>query len=379
MELEKDKYICREALEKISMEAAAEERHIERCQNEIHRASSNYINTNRRFICEKNELETSQNVKRTKPSIFRFYFDEIDKHIVWIAIRRFLLIGFVLFVGILVFHLSLESDDSAVASNRHEPLYVILMLAGLLVVFIAVFICTLKGCVLDSYQYWKNEYEQQENLADRSGEMLARMNADVERYFQIMVQVQEEKTQEMEIARNLMLVYESVRAYLHTQLEEIEATLLQTYDADIIHPDYRSITPISMFINYLEKERCLTLTGINGAYDKYEEEVRDGLILSDFSAICTDLESVRHSMGTLYRTINSARESIDALLAELRNANSTLQDSIRPDLEANMENQNRLQALNAQIISDRTHALASIEQQKLDAIRRANMEMFGHE
>ncbi len=83
-------------------------------------------------------------------------------------------------------------------------------------------------------------------------------------------------------------------------------------------------------------------------------------------------------MDTLHRAITLTNASVTALCDEMIAANEKLGVNIQMSIEANTQNQNRLQALNVQIIADKTAALASIEKDKLDAIYRANTELYGH-
>ncbi len=137
---------------------------------------------------------------------------------------------------------------------------------------------------------------------------------------------------------------------------ELEATIRQMYDANIIHCDYRSIVPVSMFINYIEKERCYRLEGPTGAYNKYEDELRSNIIISKLDRISSSLDGIQSSMGTLYGALVSANTSINRLCS-------------------NVKDQSELQAYNSRILADRTAALASIGEANLREIEKINRQL----
>ncbi len=143
---------------------------------------------------------------------------------------------------------------------------------------------------------------------------------------------------------------------------DILNVLHELYSTNIIHPDYRSLVPVSMFVNYIEKDRCPALGGVNGAYNKYEEELRANLIINQLDEINQSLGTIQNSMGTLYRAIQGANENIRLLSAEVKNNQNALEESMRRSDES--------RHWDAQLIADQTAALASIEEEKLFEIRR---------
>ena len=70
------------------------------------------------------------------------------------------------------------------------------------------------------------------------------------------------------------------QTYLRSKVEEISKSLDSLYSLNIIYPKYRYMVAVIRMLEYFESGRCTALTGADGAYNKYEDEVTQETIIS---------------------------------------------------------------------------------------------------
>lgn len=81
---------------------------------------------------------------------------------------------------------------------------------------------------------------------------------------------------------------------------ETETTLNQLYAVGWIFPKYRNMVAISTMYEYFATGRCTELTGPDGAYNLYESELRQNLIIGKLDTIISNLDAIRENQYTLY-------------------------------------------------------------------------------
>lgn len=86
------------------------------------------------------------------------------------------------------------------------------------------------------------------------------------------------------------------------------ATLKKLYSLDIIYPKYRNFVAISSFYDYFESGRCNTLKGHGGAYDVFENEVRQDMIIAKLDEVIKRLERIEDTQYMLYSAINKSNQ-----------------------------------------------------------------------
>lgn len=112
------------------------------------------------------------------------------------------------------------------------------------------------------------------------------------------------------------------------QIEQINKTLAEAkralqslYALDIIHPKYRAIIPVTMFCEYIETGRCSELTGANGAYNKYEEELRMELIVGSIRDVKRVLGQISSQLGQLSMQIEKIQQNQYLLFQAMQESN----------------------------------------------------------
>lgn len=80
---------------------------------------------------------------------------------------------------------------------------------------------------------------------------------------------------------------------------EIKALLDKVYAENIIFPKYRNFAAVSQILEYLISGRCTELEGPNGAYNLYESELRQNIIINKLDIIIEQLDELNYRMGTI--------------------------------------------------------------------------------
>lgn len=101
---------------------------------------------------------------------------------------------------------------------------------------------------------------------------------------------------------NALLYYQNISA--------CENTLKQLYDLDIIFPKYRNFIAISQIYEYYMSGRCTELEGHEGAYNIYESEVRQNVIIIQLNAVLANLEEIKRTQYMIYDAICEANSRL---------------------------------------------------------------------
>lgn len=129
-----------------------------------------------------------------------------------------------------------------------------------------------------------------------------------------------------EYNKKLQQYYENASITLNKHKDNIallEKTLEELYSQNIIFPKYRSLVAITMINEYLESGRCSELEGANGAYNLYEMELRQNIVIGQLSNIIGNLEQIRNNQYSLYEELTKSNKLVQDVVYELRELNST--------------------------------------------------------
>ena len=106
-------------------------------------------------------------------------------------------------------------------------------------------------------------------------------------------------------------------------LATLENALEKIYDENIIFPKYRNLVAITAINEYLMSGRCDKLEGPDGAYNLYEMELRQNIIIAQLSSIIDNLEQIRNNQFSLYQELQQSNYTINEILAETRRMKET--------------------------------------------------------
>lgn len=134
-----------------------------------------------------------------------------------------------------------------------------------------------------------------------------------------------------------------VKIELENEIQRLEKTkqiLKGFYDKDIVFIKYRSLVSMSAILEYLLSGRCTTLPD---AYNKYEEELRQAIIIDKLDVIIDKLDRIEKSQYMLYDAIMMVNQKLSNISAGVDTALSTM---------SKIQNNTAVSAHNSKIIAD---------------------------
>lgn len=119
---------------------------------------------------------------------------------------------------------------------------------------------------------------------------------------------------------------QSMMQYCETNIRELQeirkrATkdLEEHYANSLIFPKYHYFVAVAQILEYFESGRCETLAGAYGAYNLYESELRQNIIISNLDMIGNTLEEIQHTMNHIYNALCGTNNLLGAIDADLQN------------------------------------------------------------
>lgn len=97
----------------------------------------------------------------------------------------------------------------------------------------------------------------------------------------------------------------------------LEEALISLYEEGIIYSKYRNLVAVSTIYEYLASGRCDRLEGPNGAYNLYEMELRQNIVIGQLSTITEHLEQIKENQYTLYYEIQNANRNSESMLSSI--------------------------------------------------------------
>lgn len=105
---------------------------------------------------------------------------------------------------------------------------------------------------------------------------------------------------------------------LEQSLDETKDTLTKLYALDIIFPKYRNLIAMTTMYEYLASGRCSELKGPNGAYNIYESELRQNIIIGELSAVMTKLEEIKQNQYVLYSEVRKTNKALSDISSDIQ-------------------------------------------------------------
>lgn len=129
------------------------------------------------------------------------------------------------------------------------------------------------------------------------------------------VEVDKIKAKYLEKISTLVPSYEATQQAYNQSIASCEETLENLYSKDIIFSKYRNLVAVSQFYEYFISGRCTTLEGHEGAYNLYEIEARQNIIITKLDRAINLLEEIRDTQYQLLEAIAAS----NALLRDIAN------------------------------------------------------------
>lgn len=109
--------------------------------------------------------------------------------------------------------------------------------------------------------------------------------------------------------------------------KDTKNVLEELYDKNVIYGKYCNMVAIGTFCEYFDSGRCTTLEGHEGAYNIYENEIRQNIIISKLDDIISRLDSIEQNQYLLYQSIQESNQTIKNIGKELLSKVEHIEDS----------------------------------------------------
>lgn len=109
------------------------------------------------------------------------------------------------------------------------------------------------------------------------------------------------------------------------KLDETEKILLKYYASDIIYTKYQGLIPVTMFCEYFASGRCDTLTGHEGAYNIYENEIRLNLIIVKLEEVVDKLDQIQQNQYMLASMLEQNNRELQSIKSAVSMQTATLE------------------------------------------------------
>lgn len=146
---------------------------------------------------------------------------------------------------------------------------------------------------------------------------------------------------------------------LSDQLVETKQLLARLYSNDWIFEKYRNMVAMATMYEYFASGRCTELKGPNGAYNLFEQELRQNLILNKLDLISSQLEDIKQNQYILYTELKRTNNLVESVVSELQDIRRKVQHISDKTDEIAVSSQ--LIMYYSKISSENTEALKYIE------------------
>ena len=153
-----------------------------------------------------------------------------------------------------------------------------------------------------------------------------------------------------------------VKKYYEMEIQRFNELEIQTnkvlntlYDLNVVYPKYRNHIAVATFLEYLQSGRCGELKGTYGAYNLYENECKQDLIINNLNKIVNTLEVVKNNQYMIYTGISESNRLTYQASLQL--------DNIKQDIisgQRNVQESNELAAFYSRETARNTELLLEL-------------------
>lgn len=111
---------------------------------------------------------------------------------------------------------------------------------------------------------------------------------------------------------------------LKQRRDNAEELLKKYYSLNIVKERYRKLPCVATFLEYLENELCYTLTGHEGCYVMFEEQLQRGIIINQLQDISNQLGQIRQNQAYFASALDDIRYSTNRLTEGINNVSDQL-------------------------------------------------------
>ncbi len=154
--------------------------------------------------------------------------------------------------------------------------------------------------------------------------MRSKINARNKEKELLNVQIEENNRNQMEIDNQKVEILENEVNKIDYSISKTEEIRAEYYSYNIIFPKYRYLEAVSSFYEYFASGRCSALKGHEGAYNIFENELRQGLIINKLDDIIDHLDRIEDNQYMLYMAIREGNKQTARISTEISNTANKL-------------------------------------------------------
>ena len=160
--------------------------------------------------------------------------------------------------------------------------------------------------IKNSIDYIKDDYKDKIEEQQYNEEVKV-YNAKAEEYNSTIDSQKMELKEKINIANN--------------QMKETKELLGKLYDLNVVHKKYQNFVAITTMCEYFETGRCNSFDGYTGAYNIYEQETRQDIIISKLEDILYSLEDIKKNQFVMYCAIQNGNNLASQLISSNNDLN----------------------------------------------------------
>lgn len=180
----------------------------------------------------------------------------------------------------------------------------------------------------------------------------AKYKQEHDAYLKEKKQAEEEYNADLQKAENGYMLAEQKIEQMGVQLEQTKDLLNRFYDKGIVFAKYRNIVAMCTMYEYFAAGRCTALEGPDGAYNLYEMELRQNLIINQLELVNRNLEQVKQNQYVLYQGITAINQSLQGISEDIKRIANATEDMVE---------YSRITAAASQVTAENTAAIKYLE------------------
>lgn len=115
---------------------------------------------------------------------------------------------------------------------------------------------------------------------------------------------------------------------IRTSLTNLHITRDKLYAAGNIFPKYRNLPCVATMLEYLQAGRVTELEGALGAYNLYESELRQNIIIGRLGDIINMLGEIQQNQYNLYQTVSQMNKTLQKIDSDMQSQIRLMEKSV---------------------------------------------------
>lgn len=132
---------------------------------------------------------------------------------------------------------------------------------------------------------------------------------------------------------------------LEQNIDKTRSTLAEYYNKNIIYRKYWNYVAVASFLEYFDSGRCTVLEGHEGAYNLFENEIRQNMIIEKLDEVIQRLDEIKNNQYILYSEIQKQNQTVNRITSTVKSCANTL---------TSLEKSNQIIEYNSQITASNT-------------------------